>query len=271
MPELPEVETTRRGLAPYLLGQTITNAICRVRKLRLPLDPNLPNQLAGQLITAVDRRGKFLLLRCSNGTLLIHLGMTGHLRLFTPDRPHAQYDHFELQLDSGRILRLSDPRKFGTVLWTTDDPLVHPLLAGQGPEPLSTDFSGDNLYRRTRQRKTALKVLLMDNRVVVGVGNIYANESCFRAGLAPDTPAGLLTQQQCAGVVEIIKQVLLEAIALGGTTLRDYVDSNGEPGYFRLQLAVYGRQGKPCPACGTEIKRVKLGGRSTYWCPDCQQ
>lgn len=271
MPELPEVETTRNGLAPHLIGSTITGAISRTAKLRLPLDRALPEQLAGQTITAIDRRGKYLLLRCTSGTLIIHLGMTGHLRMFTASAPAAKYDHFELQLADGRLLRLSDPRKFGTVIWTDADPTTHPLLAGLGPEPLGDDFSGDYLHLAIRARKTALKVVLMDNKVVVGVGNIYANETCFRARLDPARPANHLTQADCNLVATCVREVLHEAIALGGTTLRDYVDSNGEPGYFRLQLEVYGRAGATCLTCGTTIQRIALGGRSTFWCPVCQK
>ena len=271
MPELPEVETTRQGLAPHLLGRTITHVICRAAKLRLPLDPALPLHLPGQTITAVERRGKYLLLRCTDGTLIIHLGMTGHLRLFAAKVPAAKYDHFELQLDDNRTLRLSDPRKFGTVIWTNADPLLHPLLAGLGPEPLGGAFTGDYLHQQTRRRGSAIKVVLMDNRVVVGVGNIYANEACFRLRINPATPARELTRTQCDQAAAVVQQVLREAIALGGTTLRDYVDSNGAPGYFRLKLKVYSREGKPCPACGTAISRGSLGGRSTYWCANCQK
>ncbi len=271
MPELPEVETTRNGLAPHLCGRAIIGALCRTTKLRLPLDPALPEQLAGQTITAVDRRGKYLLLRCSNGTLIIHLGMTGYLRLFAANTLAAKYDHFEVQLADGRLLRLSDPRKFGTVVWTTTDPASHPLLAGLGPEPLGGDFTGVYLHRAIRARKTALKVVLMDNKVVVGVGNIYANETCFRARLNPARPANQLTQAECDLLATCVKEVLHEAIAMGGTTLRDYVDSNGEPGYFRLQLAVYGRDGASCLTCGTTIQRITQGGRSTFWCPVCQK
>lgn len=271
MPELPEVETTRRGLAPHLLGRTITEAVCRVPKLRLPLDPALPLLLPGQTITGLERRGKYLLLRCTGGTLLIHLGMTGHLRLFATEMPAAKYDHFQLVLDDGRTLRLSDPRKFGTVVWTAGEPLQHPLLADLGPEPLTDAFTGNYLFSKLRNRQSAVKLALMDNRVVVGVGNIYANEVCFRAGLNPATPGRQLSREQCEHLVVCVQEVLREAIAMGGTTLRDYVDSNGKPGYFRLMLAVYGREGEPCPTCSAPVERTSLGGRSTYWCPTCQQ
>jgi formamidopyrimidine-DNA glycosylase len=271
MPELPEVETTRQGLAPHLIGRTIVTAVCRVAKLRLPLDPALPQLLIGQTVTALERRGKYLLLRCTGGTLLIHLGMTGHLRLFAPDVPAAKFDHFELTLSDGRIMRLSDPRKFGTIVWTETDPLRHPLLSGSGPEPLEDAFNGACLYQQTRRRGAAIKLVLMDNRVVVGVGNIYANETCFRLRLNPATPARELSQAQCDHVATTVREVLQEAIAMGGTTLRDYVDSEGKPGYFRLVLAVYGREGKPCLTCGNTIKRSVLSGRSTFWCPVCQK
>jgi formamidopyrimidine-DNA glycosylase len=271
MPELPEVETTRLGLAPHLIGRTITGVICRVQKLRLPLDPTLPHVLVGQTITAVERRGKYLLLRSASGTLLIHLGMSGHLRLYTGGTPATAYDHVELSLDNGRLLRLADPRKFGTVVWTTVNPLQHPLLVDLGPEPLVGDFTGDYLFAATRNRRIALKLLLMNNQVVVGVGNIYANESCFRARISPFIPAQQLSLTDCKHLVAMVQKVLREAIALGGTTLGDYVDSHGEPGYFSLKLAVYGREGKPCPVCGTAIIREPQGGRSTYWCSVCQK
>jgi formamidopyrimidine-DNA glycosylase len=196
--------------------------------------------------------------------------MTGHLRLFAGDTPALPYDHFEFTLKNGRCLRLSDPRKFGTVVWCPGDPLQHPLLAGLGPEPLDGAFTGSYLHAITRKRRVAIKVLLMNNHVVVGVGNIYANEACFRMGLDPARAAQELSRKQCDQLVAIVQEVLREAISLGGTTLRDYVDSHGEPGYFRLKLAVYGQQGNPCPTCGVPIAKKTLGGRSTYWCPRCQ-
>ena len=270
MPELPEVETTRRGLAPHLVNRSIVDVICRVPKLRLPLDPFLPRLLSGQTVLTLERRGKYLLLGCNDGTLLIHLGMTGHLRIFAANTPPDKYDHFELTMDDGRLLRLSDPRKFGIVTWISGDPHAHPLLYGLGPEPLENDFTGDYLHQQTRRRQSAIKLVLMDNRVVVGVGNIYANESCFLMGINPATPARELTKTACARAAAMVREVLQEAIARGVATLNDYVDSSGTPTYFRLQPAVYGREGEPCPTCSSAIRRSLLAGRSTYWCPTCQ-
>jgi formamidopyrimidine-DNA glycosylase len=271
VPELPEVETTLRGIAPHLTGRLITSVVCRVPKLRLPLAPTLVRDLTGQRIDSVARRGKYLLLRCGGGTLLIHLGMTGHLRLVPSGTPPGKYDHFELGYDHGPLLRLTDPRKFATVLWVSADPLAHPLLAGLGPEPLTAAFSAAYLLARSRQRTIAVKSLLMDSKVVVGVGNIYANEALFRAGVLPVTPAGKLTRRQCADLVAAVREVLAEAIELGGTTLEDFFNEVGKPGYFRLQLRVYGRAGEPCSQCGSPVQFGRLGGRSTYYCPVCQR
>jgi formamidopyrimidine-DNA glycosylase len=271
MPELPEVETTRRGIAPHLLGRVIAGVVLRAARLRLPLAPILGEELTGRRIVAVERRGKYLLIRCDGGTLIVHLGMSGHLRLVAAGTPAGKYDHVELVLDNGRLLRLSDPRKFGTVLWVSGDPFRHPLLANLGPEPLTGEFSATYLHECSRGRKVAVKPFLMDNRIVVGVGNIYANEALFRAGIDPATPAGKLTRQQCARLTAAVHEVLTEAIALGGTTLRDYLDSEGKPGYFRLNLRVYGRSGELCGQCASAIQLSRLGGRSTYWCPVCQR
>lgn len=271
MPELPEVETTRQGIAPHLTGRTIVGVVCRVAKLRLPLAPTLARDLAGQRIGAVERRGKYLLLRCSGGTLVLHLGMTGHLRLVAAGTPAGRHDHLELALDDGAMLRLTDPRKFGTVFWTAEDPLAHPLLAALGPEPLTDAFSGAYLHERSRRRTIAVKPLLMDSRVVVGIGNIYANEALFRAGILPATPAGRLTLDQWERLVKAVRDVLVEALALGGTTLQEFLVGEARPGYFRLQLKSYGRAGEPCCQCGSPIQLDRLGGRSTYYCPTCQR
>lgn len=270
MPELPEVETTRRGLAPHLLGRTISGVTLRAAKLRLPLAADLPQTLTGRRIDAVTRRGKYLLFACSGGTLLLHLGMTGHLRLVPVATPPGKYDHVELLLDNGTMLRFTDPRKFGTLLWLTDDPFSHPLLAGLGPEPLGPDFSADYLYRRSRRRSVAIKLFIMNSTMVVGVGNIYANEALFRAAINPALPAGSLTEDQCARLAAAIRAVLEEAIARGGTTLHDYLDADGRPGYFSLELQAYGRGGEACTVCGSPLQASRLGGRSTCWCPTCQ-
>lgn len=270
MPELPEVETTRRGIDPHLTGRTISGVIFRAAKLRLPLGPELAEQLRGQRIEAVARRGKYLLFTCTDGTLLLHLGMTGHLRLVPSTTEPGRHDHVELHLDNGTALRFTDPRKFGTLLWLTTDPCQHPLLAGLGPEPLSGDFSAEYLYRRSHGRNVALKLFIMNSRIVVGVGNIYANEALFRARLAPAQKAGSLTPEQAGRLAGAVRQVLEEAIARGGTTLRDYRNASGNPGYFRLDLQVYGRGGEPCSVCGRPLQLSRLGGRSTVWCQVCQ-
>jgi len=270
MPELPEVETTRRGIAPHLAGRTISGVTLRTAKLRLPLSPELPQQLSGQRINAVDRRGKYLLFACSGGTLLLHLGMTGHLRLVPAGTPPGRHDHVDLHLDNGAMLRFTDPRKFGTLLWLSGDPLQHPLIAGLGPEPLSDGFSADYLYGRSRGRSVAIKLFIMNSRIVVGVGNIYANEALFRARINPQLAAGSLTAEQAEQLATAVRRVLDDSIARGGTTLRDYLDAAGNPGYFRLELLAYGRGGEPCSVCGTPLRSSRLGGRSTCWCPVCQ-
>jgi len=270
MPELPEVETTRRGIAPHLTGRTISGITLRTAKLRQPLSAELPRQLAGQRIEAVERRGKYLLFACSGGTLLLHLGMTGHLRLVPTGTPPGRHDHVELHLDNGTTLRFTDPRKFGTLLWLTTDPHSHPLLAELGPEPLSDRFSGDYLYQRSRGRSVAVKLFIMNSRIVVGVGNIYANEALFRARVNPGQASGSLNEEQAERLATAVHQVLDEAIARGGTTLHDYLDADGNPGYFRLELQAYGRGGEPCSTCGATLQLSRLGGRSTCWCPVCQ-
>ena len=270
MPELPEVETTRRGLAPHLAGRTMVVVTLRAGKLRHPLSPELATLLPGRMIKGIARRGKYLLLECSGGTLLIHLGMTGHLRLAPPDAPPGKYDHVEIRLDNGCLLRLNDPRKFGTVIWLDEDPLGHPLLAGLGPEPLEDEFSPDYLQQICRKRTVAIKQLIMNSRFVVGVGNIYANEALFRAGINPLVPAGELTPQQCKLLTGAIKEVLSEALDRGEKTLDSFLTVTERPVYFPLQPMVYGRSGTPCTVCRTEILEEKLGGRSTFWCPICQ-
>lgn len=270
MPELPEVETTRRGLAPHLENRTITGVMLRCAKLRLPLAAELRQELPGQQIKAVERRGKYLLFTCSNGTLLLHLGMTGHLRLVPSGTLPGSHDHVELSLDNGTTLRFTDPRKFGTLLWLTTDPDKHPLLAELGPEPLSSEFSVEYLFQRSRGRTVATKLFIMNSRIVVGVGNIYANEALFRARIHPAQTAGSLDLARTDRLVTAVRQVLDEAIIRGGTTLRDYVAPDGNPGYFRLDLQAYGRGGEQCSVCGTPLQLSRLGGRSTCWCPVCQ-
>ncbi len=271
MPELPEVETTRRGIEPHLVGRTITAFTARTPKLRLPLPEDLSGQLVGQRVAEVVRRGKYLLVRCSAGCLIMHLGMTGHLRVVPTDTPAGRHDHVDLALDNGLLLRLTDPRKFGTLVWTAGEPLQHPLLASLGPEPLEGGFDGAYLRAASSGRRVAIKPFLMDSRVVVGVGNIYASEALFRAGIDPARPAGALSDRECTTLVEAVRSVLEEAITEGGTTLNEFLVGEERPGYFRLRLAVYGRAGEACPRCGAVILSNRLGGRSTCWCPVCQR
>ena len=243
----------------------------RDRRLRWPIDAKIESAIRGRLVRRVDRRAKYLLIGSETGTLIVHLGMSGSLRIVSPDVPPRPHDHWDLVIDSGKVLRFHDPRRFGSLHWTAGDPLEHPLLAKLGPEPLSDDFDGEYLYRATRKRSVAIKQLIMNSHVVVGVGNIYANEALFRAGIAPRRAAGRLTRAQALALVHAIKSVLEEAIQIGGTTLRDYVSATGTPGYFKQKLFVYERAKQPCRVCKTPIKQVAQGQRSSYWCATCQR
>ena len=270
MPELPEVETTRRGIAPALLGQRVAAVIVRERRLRWPVADHLEAAVTGHTVHRVERRGKYLLVGFEAGTLIVHLGMSGSLRILdavVPPRPH---DHWDVLLDSGKALRFHDPRRFGSTHWTVSDPLEHPLLARLAPEPLGADFHAEYLFRATRGRSVVIKQFIMNSQRVVGVGNIYASEALFRAGISPRRAAGRITRRQAQTLVLAIKEVLADAIALGGTTLRDYVNTDGAPGYFRQNLFVYDRAGTACRICETPIKQSTQGRRSTYWCPVCQ-
>jgi formamidopyrimidine-DNA glycosylase len=271
LPELPEVETTRRGLARYARKRRIAALAVYEPRLRWPVARNLPKQLAGQRIERVGRRAKYLLLRLESGTLLLHLGMSGNLRAVPADTPRLRHDHFDLRLDSGLALRFNDPRRFGSLLYTRGDPHEHRLLAALGPEPFSAAFNGDYLYRVTRGRRLALKQLLMNSRLVVGVGNIYASEALFRARLRPGRQARSLSRAEAARLVRAVRTVLRQAIRAGGTTLRDYLGADGAPGYFRQRLYVYERRGQPCRRCGTAVRGTTHGQRSTYYCPTCQK
>lgn len=270
MPELPEVETTRRGIQDHVTGRTVVEAIVRNRALRWPVTRGLGARLRGQRIGGVDRRAKYLLLRSETGTLIVHLGMSGSLRIVTADAPPEKHDHVDLVFEDGRALRFRDPRRFGAMLWTSDDPLEHKLLAGLGPEPFEESMDGDYLYETSRGRRTPLRNFLLDSRVVVGVGNIYANEAAFRAGIRPARAAGRIARSRYVDLAGHIKDVLAEAIEQGGTTLRDFVREDGQPGYFRISLQVYGREGEPCRRCGATIVRAVVGARSTFYCPQCQ-
>jgi len=271
MPELPEVETTRRGVAPHVTGRRIAALKVYDHRLRWPVPDHLARTLAGRTITRVDRRSKYLLFRAGDGTLLVHLGMTGSLRVHASAPPRRLHDHADIVLDDGTTLRYHDPRRFGAILWLEGDGSAHPLMRPLGPEPFDAAFDAESLWRATRGRKVAIKLALMDNRLVVGVGNIYANEALFRAGIRPTTPVGRLTRPRFARLVASVREVLTEAIAKGGSTLRDYVDSRGEPGYFQLDYHVYGREGLACRACKGPIRQRRQGQRSTFWCPACQR
>ncbi len=271
MPELPEVETARRGLAPHLVGRRIAAVRVRQRRLRWPVPAGLGRRLAGAAVEALERRAKYLLLRTEAGTVLLHLGMSGSLRLVPAALPPERHEHLDLVLEDGRALRLRDPRRFGAVLWAGRRPEAHPLLAGLGPEPLGPHFHGEHLHRLARGRRVAVKPFLMDARVVVGLGNIYATEALFLAGVDPRRPAGKLSLGRWRRVAEAVRAVLEQALVAGGTTLRDFVGADGRPGWFARELAVYGRAGQPCPRCGTAIRCARLGQRSSCWCPRCQR
>ncbi|MBN8728891.1 MAG: bifunctional DNA-formamidopyrimidine glycosylase/DNA-(apurinic or apyrimidinic site) lyase [Xanthomonadales bacterium] len=270
MPELPEVETTRRGLSPHLVGRRIVAVTVRQPRLRWPVAPELVATLPGQRIEDVERRAKYLLVHTEPGSALLHLGMSGALRVLPAGTPVGAHDHVDWQLDSGRVLRYTDPRRFGCQLWQARGS-VHPLLAGLGPEPLSDAFDGDRLWRLSRGRRAAVKVFLMDQAVVVGVGNIYASEALFAARIHPARAAGRISRERYARLADAVKRILEYAITRGGTTLRDFISPDGLPGYFEQELAVYGRAGQPCRVCGTPIRALVLGQRSTFHCPHCQR
>lgn len=270
MPELPEVETTRRGIAPHLVHHRVTQVVVRHRGLRWPVPRRLVNHLEGQRLNAIERRAKYLLFRFDAGTLLLHLGMSGHLRVVPADTPVQKHDHLDFVFEGDRCLRFNDPRRFGSVHWTKDDPENHALLKSLGPEPLSDEFDGDVLFEKSRKRRIAVKLFIMNAHIVVGVGNIYANEALFLAGIRPGRAAGRVTRVEYARLAEAIKTVLQSAIAKGGTTLRDFTQPDGNTGYFQIHLNVYDRAGEPCRVCGAEIKHKVMGQRATYLCPTCQ-
>ena len=269
MPELPEVETTCRGIAPHIMQRTVRKVIVRESRLRWPVPRRLNHLLSGARFLSVGRRAKYLLLETERGTLMVHLGMSGSLRIMPADTPPLYHDHIDIVLDNEYCLRYHDPRRFGSFHWLQSP--QHPLLDHLGPEPLSGSFSGAYLYERSRRRRIPVKQFIMDGKVVVGVGNIYANEALFMAGIHPARAAGRVAKARYDILVGTIKQVLADAIEQGGTTLRDFVGGDGSPGYFAQQLRVYGREGQPCRVCGTVLKEIRQGGRSTILCPRCQR
>ncbi|WP_024327012.1 bifunctional DNA-formamidopyrimidine glycosylase/DNA-(apurinic or apyrimidinic site) lyase [Thioalkalivibrio sp. AKL19] len=271
MPELPEVETTRRGLAPLLAGRRITAFEIRDPRLRWPVPGELARQLAGARVRGLVRRAKYLLLETDRAGLLLHLGMSGSLRHCTPEIPLRRHDHLILHLDNGYQIRLHDPRRFGCCLPLPPDGTPHPLLAGLGPEPLDSAFDGDYLFRRSRGRRSPVKAFVMDQAIVVGVGNIYATEALFLAGIRPGRAAGRVTRAEYQRLALHIKAVLAEAIEQGGTTLRDFLREDGTHGYFRQSLRVYGRAGEPCPVCGGVLRTRRIGQRASSYCPTCQK
>jgi len=270
MPELPEVETTRRGLAPHVAGRTVAGVVLRRPDLRWPIPPEIRRRLPGQRIDAVRRRAKYLLLDTQAGSALLHLGMSGSLRVLPEDAPPRPHDHVDIALDDGHLLRFNDPRRFGCLLWQPPGTL-HPLLAGLGPEPLADGFDGDFLYHASRGRSVPVKSFLMDQATVVGVGNIYAAEALFAAGISPLRAAGKVSRERYAALADAVKTILAQAIARGGTTLRDFIHPDGAPGYFAQELSVYGRDGRPCPRCGRPLKSARIGQRATVWCGHCQR
>ena len=269
MPELPEVETTRRGIAPLIERKIITGFVIRQRKLRWPIPPSIKQALNAP-IEYVNRRAKYLLLSTPVGTIIIHLGMSGSLRVVPSATPAEKHDHIDIQFNNQTCLRLRDPRRFGAVLWTKRDPLQHKLIAPLGPEPLGNEFSGEHLFSRSRKRKVMIKPFIMNSHIVVGVGNIYASEALFMAGIHPQRRAGKVSADRYEDLATAIRQVLQQAIGFGGTTLQDFSAPDGKPGYFRNELLVYARAGEACIKCGSKIKQFVIGQRASYFCSRCQ-
>lgn len=271
MPELPEVETTKRGISQFVCHNPITQVTIRQPKLRWPIPEDLPQHLIGQTFQSVDRRGKYLLLPTDHGTLIIHLGMSGSLRILSSDSQPEKHDHIDISFANGKLLRLRDPRRFGAVLWSEGKPLHHALLDNLGIEPLSKQFNGKYLHEKARKRKVDIKQFIMNSHIVVGVGNIYANEALFLAGIRPTTTSHKVSLVRMEHLAGAIKTVLKKAIQQGGTSLRDFTKSDGKPGYFKQSLNVYGREGESCVKCGAPVKLIKQGQRATYYCSRCQK
>lgn len=270
MPELPEVETIRRGIKPFVEKQRVVQLIIRQSRLRWPISPELPRAVEGERVQTLTRRGKYLLMHFPHGTLIWHLGMSGRLRILSQDQQPETHDHVDVIFESGKILRLTDPRRFGALLWTEKDPYQHELLKRLGPEPLSSELTIDYLYKKSSRSKQPIKSFIMDSHVLVGVGNIYANESLFIAGISPQKEARQVPKLRLQRWLEVVRQVLSDAIEQGGTTLKDFVGGDGKPGYFQQVLKVYGRGGKPCLSCGHALIEMRLAQRTTVFCKVCQ-
>ncbi|MFV2059177.1 MAG: bifunctional DNA-formamidopyrimidine glycosylase/DNA-(apurinic or apyrimidinic site) lyase [Gammaproteobacteria bacterium] len=271
MPELPEVETTVTGIRPYICGQKITSVVVREHRLRWPIPPDLSDNLIGQTVLSVSRRAKYILIQFKNSTLLIHLGMSGNLRFINKNQPAVKHDHVDIIFNHKDCLRYHDPRRFGAILWTNEAIEKHTLLSHLGPEPLSDNFTTDYLFLRSRNRKISIKQFIMDSKIVVGVGNIYASESLFLAGIHPTRAAGKISKARHQKLCLAIKKVLSSAIKQGGTTLKDFNNADGKPGYFKQKLNVYDRAGKTCKKCSRSIKHITQNNRSSYYCSHCQR
>jgi formamidopyrimidine-DNA glycosylase len=270
MPELPEVETSRRGIAPWLENQQVNEVIVRDRRLRWPVPDNFEQNLTGKTIRSVRRRAKYLFFDTDSGSAMLHLGMSGSVRIIESDEPAGKHDHVDVRMETGKALRFRDPRRFGSLLWASV-PDEHPLIRNLGPEPLSDEFDSDYLWAASRGRRVSIKQLIMNSNVVVGVGNIYASESLFLAGIHPKRRSDRIARQRMQLLVDAIKQVLARAIEAGGTTLRDFYGGDGEPGYFSQELNVYAREGEVCPRCSAAVSAIVLGQRSTFYCKSCQR
>ncbi len=270
MPELPEIETVLNGIKPHIIHQQIKEIIIRHPTLRWPVPKNLSEKLVNQKINNIHRRAKYLLIEFEHGTLIIHLGMSGSLRILTHDFPPKKHDHADIKFSNQTILRFNDPRRFGAILWTDEPISSHPLIKNLGPEPLEKSFTGKSLFDKAKSRKISVKNFLMNNAIVVGVGNIYAAEALFMAKIHPETLASKISLKRYQLLAESIKKILREAIKQGGTTLKDFINSDGKPGYFTQFLKVYGRAGLPCVICKTKLKNKKIGQRSTVFCEQCQ-
>jgi len=271
MPELPEVEISCRGIRPHLSGHIIKTILIRQPSLRWPIPADLPSILTGQRIEKIERRAKYILFHCSSGTLIMHLGMSGSLRILTKEEPPQKHDHVDIIMQNGHYLRYRDPRRFGSILWTDKPVLEHKLLINLGPEPLGSVFNGEYLKKKSKQRRVAVKIFIMNAAIVVGVGNIYASEALFAAGIDPRLNANKVSLQRYNTLAEQIKKILKKAIKAGGTTLRDFKKSDGQPGYFKQKLQVYGKTGDQCPVCESTIKQIKLGQRASFYCGNCQR